>query len=134
MPSFYSDNITIAAKTPTAHAKLFQIAFQKRDGSVMVTFPYYRDAHGLLCHATLKSGTQYPNQLDLTDSGQFTSSTVLINAAPPMEVDTAAGTLRQAPRDEPRETEGHGCDEVRYVALHRGQSRAVGNLWVWQAL
>ncbi len=76
MPSFCSDNITIAAKTLAAHAKLFQIAFQKRDGSVMVTFPYYRDAHGLLCHAILKAGTQYPNQLDLTDSGQFTSHKV----------------------------------------------------------
>ena len=76
MPSFKSEKITVAVATDAHRCKLFQVGFQRRDGSLFISFPYYRDAHGLLCHATLQAGKQYPGQLDLTEGGKFTSHKV----------------------------------------------------------
>lgn len=75
--SFSSELITVAVSTATHHCKVFQIGFQKRDGSLFVSFPYYRNAFGLLCHATLRAGDVYPRDLNLTGSGgKFTSHKV----------------------------------------------------------
>jgi hypothetical protein len=75
--SFNSELITVAVSTVTHHSKVFQIGFQKRDGSLFVSFPYYRNAFGLLCHATLRAGDTYPRDLSLTQSGgKFTSHKV----------------------------------------------------------
>jgi hypothetical protein len=76
MPAFNSEKITIAIATEANICKLFQLGFQKRDGSLFISFPYYRDAHGLLCLATLQAGKQYPDKLDLTEGGKFTSHKV----------------------------------------------------------
>ena len=76
MPSFASERITIAVVTAEHHSKVFQLGFQRKDGSLSVSFPYYRDAYGLLCHATLKAGTPSQTQLNLTEGGKFTTNKV----------------------------------------------------------
>jgi hypothetical protein len=76
VPSFNSEKIAFAIRTASHHCKVFQIRFSKRDGSLFVSFPYHLDCPGILCHATLRAGKKYPGQLDLTESGKFTSHKV----------------------------------------------------------
>jgi hypothetical protein len=76
MPSINSQVVTVTVTSELGHFKVFKVVFQRNDGSLSVAFPYYRDAQGLLCHARVKAGTQYPNKLDLTESGTFTSHRV----------------------------------------------------------
>lgn len=76
MPSFSSERITIAVVTAEHHCKVFQLSFHKRDGSLFVSFPYFRDAHGVLCHATLRGGISHPVNVDLTEGGKCTSHRV----------------------------------------------------------
>ena len=47
---------------------------------------------------------------------------------------TAARTLRKAASDGAPETQAHGCDRPRDMALHRGETRAGGSLRIGQAL
>ncbi|MGO9903046.1 MAG: hypothetical protein ACLP0J_25940 [Solirubrobacteraceae bacterium] len=53
--------------------KVAQIVFQKRDGSVFVTFPYYAHGTGLVSHARLDA---HSSQLDLKPGGKVTSHLV----------------------------------------------------------
>lgn len=76
MPSFSSENLAIAVVTSSAHRKIFQIAFQRRNGTLFVAFPYFRDAPGILSMATLKANQSFPANVDLKDGGKFTSHRV----------------------------------------------------------
>lgn len=65
--------------------------------------------------------------------GVIPNSTVLIILSSAY-VRAAAGTLRQAPGDQAAQTEGHGCDGIGDVSLHRYESRAGGRRGVRQVL
>lgn len=81
-PVLRSKRFTIGVKIGQNVHKIFQIHFQKRDGTIIIDFPYYKKCPGLLCYATLKVGTQYPTSIDFTQGGKVTSQLVKFSYHP----------------------------------------------------
>jgi hypothetical protein len=54
----------IGIRTPSSSRKLFQIVFSK-DGSLFVTFPYYRSGFGRLGLVTLSPNLNYPRDITI---------------------------------------------------------------------
>src|SRR5439155_17026711 len=65
--------VVIAVETPSGTFKLFQIVC-RRDGSIFVPFPYYKNSSAQLIEGTLIGGQQYPS--DLNVSGPLTTHRV----------------------------------------------------------
>jgi hypothetical protein len=76
IPAFVSERFVITIETASDRRKVFQILFRKTDGSLFVSFPYYKHTRGLLSLATLKANTPYPTSLSLVEGGKVTSHKV----------------------------------------------------------
>lgn len=76
IPAFVSERFVVAIETPDDRRKVFQVLFGKKDGSLFVSFPYYKDAAGFLTLATLKAKTEYPTSISLLDGGKVTGHKV----------------------------------------------------------
>ena len=50
--------------------------FQKKDGSLYVAFPYYKESTGLLTLATLSANKEYPTHIPLLNGGKVTGHKV----------------------------------------------------------
>ncbi|MBM3156464.1 MAG: hypothetical protein FJ004_04180 [Chloroflexi bacterium] len=74
--AFISERFVITVETVQERRKLFQILFQRTDGSLFVAFPYYAKTRGLLTLATLRAKTKYPASLSLIDGGKVTGHRV----------------------------------------------------------
>jgi hypothetical protein len=73
VPCLRSERFVICAESRGIRYKLVQNAFQRRDGSVLLSFPYYEHTTGLVSLATLQPRTSV---LDLTPGGKITSHLV----------------------------------------------------------
>ena len=76
IPAFASERFIITVETTEDRRKIFQILFRRKDGSLFVSFPYYKDTTGLLTLATLRAKTEYPASLSLIDGGKVTGHKV----------------------------------------------------------
>lgn len=76
IPAFASERFVITIETTDGRNKLFQILFQKKNGSLFVSFPYYKDTTGFLTLATLRAKAEYPSSLSLIDGGKVTGHKV----------------------------------------------------------
>jgi hypothetical protein len=74
--AFSSEKLVITVETPSTRRKIFQILFGKKDGSLFLSFPYYKHSDGFLTLATMRKGQQYPTSLSLVDGGKVTSHKV----------------------------------------------------------
>jgi len=63
----------VAAKTNHGRRKLFQIVCSAKDGSIFITFPYYREGGGIMGEAQVSRTLTYPASLTVGDS--FSAST-----------------------------------------------------------
>jgi len=73
LPCFRAEKFVCCAVVLGIHYKLIQLIFQRRDGSVLVSFPYYEHSTGLVSMATLPA---HGSQLDLRPGGKITSHLV----------------------------------------------------------
>ncbi|MBI3166525.1 MAG: hypothetical protein HYZ24_17705 [Chloroflexi bacterium] len=56
--------------------KIFQIFFNKKDGSLHLGFPYFSHKEGILSEAKISGGTTFPNELSLIPGGKATKHQV----------------------------------------------------------
>lgn len=76
LPAFVSERFVITVEVGDDRRKLFQLLFGKKDGSLFVSFPYYKETVGLLTLATLRARQSYPTSISLTNSGKVTGHRV----------------------------------------------------------
>ena len=76
IPAFLSDRFVFTIETVGDRRKVFQILFGKRDGSLFVSFPYYRYPTGLLSVLSLKARQTFPASISLVEQGKVTSHRV----------------------------------------------------------
>lgn len=76
IPAFVSERFVITIEAGGVRKKLFQIMFQKKDGSLFLAFPYYKDTTGILTLATLNADSTYPTHLPLKVGGKVTGHKV----------------------------------------------------------
>ena len=111
IPAFASERFVITVETGQDRRKLFQIMFRKSDGSLFLSFPYYKDVAGLLTLATLRARAQYPASLSLLDGGKVTGHKVKYSHHPDGHVHFSQdGKIRTAIRKRSiplLEAEGH---------------------------
>jgi len=74
MPPFHSEQFVVALDVPHCR-KVFQICFSRKDGSVLVNFPYFRHTIGLASVATIPAGEGTQN-VSLEPAGKITSHLV----------------------------------------------------------
>ena len=74
--AFRSERIVLTiGRKATERRKVLQVVFGK-DGSLFVTFPYFRHRIGLLSSATIKGTGRPESQIDLTMGGKIASNDV----------------------------------------------------------
>jgi hypothetical protein len=73
--AFRSKQSVVTVQTEAARHKVFQVLFG-RDGSLFVTFPYFRHRTGILAAATIPAGGQNTSNVDLKDAGKIASHLV----------------------------------------------------------
>jgi hypothetical protein len=56
--------------------KIFQVLFNKKDGSLHISFPYFIHKEGLLSEATIPAKTTFPTDLSLLPGGKVTTHRV----------------------------------------------------------
>lgn len=61
--AYFAYKYVIAARTQTGRYKIFQIVLSEKDGSIYVTFPYFRSGGGTLGEVFLNSSITYPTNL-----------------------------------------------------------------------
>lgn len=66
----------VVVSTALAHYKLCQIVFAKNDGSVFVTFPYFKRSQGIVSRIEIPAGSKPPFTFDLAEYGRTTSHLV----------------------------------------------------------
>ncbi len=66
----------VVVSTSLSHYKLCQIVFSKNDGSVFVTFPYFKRTEGIVSRVVIPAGLKPPYTLNLTEHGRTTSHLV----------------------------------------------------------
>jgi len=75
MACFKGEKFTITISTPLGRHKIIKIIFNKKDGSIHLSFPYFRDSKGLLSIGTLPQG-ETTAQIKLEKRGKITSHLV----------------------------------------------------------
>jgi len=70
-----SDRVVIGLKLGDIRRKAFQVSFGK-DGSLYVSFPYYRHRDGVLAAAILKADGKQSTQVNMEEGGKVTSHRV----------------------------------------------------------
>ena len=65
--AYLAERYVIAVRTTTGSHKLFQIVPAKSDGSLFVTFPYYRHGGGQMGEVRLDANKSYPSSLTVGD-------------------------------------------------------------------
>jgi hypothetical protein len=70
-----SDRVVCAVKSGDLRVKAFQVFFGE-DGSLFVTFPYFRHRVGLLSTSVIPANGQRQSQINLEDGGEVTSHLV----------------------------------------------------------
>lgn len=73
--AFASKKIVLTIQVGTVRYKAFQVVFPP-DGSLFVTFPYFRHRTGILAAATIPANGQTSSQVDLQLGGQIASHDV----------------------------------------------------------
>jgi hypothetical protein len=69
----FADRYIIAVRTATSIRKLFQIICGKNDGTLFITFPYYRKGCGRLGVVELDPSLTYPTNITVGDNFPVTS-------------------------------------------------------------
>jgi hypothetical protein len=87
VPCFRSERFVCCTAVAGGWFKLAQLIFQRRDGSIYLTFPYFEHQVGLVSVATMLPGS---DQLNLKPRGKVTSHVV------------STPTIRTARRISPR--------------------------------
>ncbi len=72
----------VCVSTSLAHYKLCQIVFSRRDGSLFVTFPYFKRSEGIVSRVTIPPGSKPPYTMNLTEHGRTTSHLVKFSHHP----------------------------------------------------
>jgi hypothetical protein len=73
--AFRSKRVVCVIRTPEFRFKAFQIAFSK-DGSLLVTFPYFRHRTGILSASAIPANETRQSQVNLEQGGKVTSHDV----------------------------------------------------------
>ena len=73
--AFTSKKIVLTIQVGTVRYKVFQVVFPT-DGSLFVTFPYFRHRTGILAAATIPANGQTSSQVDLQVGGKIASHDV----------------------------------------------------------
>lgn len=75
IPCFKAEKFTITISTPTERYKILKLIFNRRDGSIFLSFPYFRDSKGIVSIGTVPRGA---NSIDvnLQNKGKVTSHLV----------------------------------------------------------
>jgi hypothetical protein len=71
-----SERYIIAVQTASHRSKVFQIMFQKKDGSLFINFPYYEHNEGIVSLITWSPNNPPPVDLSLELGGKITSHLV----------------------------------------------------------
>ena len=66
----------VIVSTSLAHYKLCQIVFSRSDGSVFVTFPYFKRREGIVSRVEIPAGAKPPQTMNLAEHGRTTSHLV----------------------------------------------------------
>lgn len=111
LPAFISERFVITVETGDDRRKVFQVLFQKSDGSLFVSFRYFKDVAGLLTLVTLNARTKYPTSVSLLDGGKVTGHKVKYSHHPDGRVhfsqDGKVRTVIQKKSIPLSEAEGH---------------------------
>ncbi len=71
-----AERAVVVVSTTLATYKLCQIVFGKADGSVFVTFPYFKRTEGIVSRIEIPAGAKPPFTFDLAEYGRTTSHLV----------------------------------------------------------
>lgn len=71
-----AEKFVISGSCNDVRCQLFQIVFQKKDGSFFINFPYQPDDSSFLSKITLKAGLNYPNNINVKKGGKVTINKV----------------------------------------------------------
>ncbi|HAU1639569.1 TPA: hypothetical protein JBJ29_14690 [Legionella pneumophila] len=82
MKAYESNSYTITVKSGSEHKKIFKLIFDKRDGSILIPFPYLDITEGILAKVRLNANMTYPTKIDLAETGKVTSHIVKYNHHP----------------------------------------------------
>jgi hypothetical protein len=67
LKAYLAERYVIAVRTTSGSRKLFQIVPSKNDGSLYITFPYYRHGGGQMGEVQLAANKAYPSALTVGD-------------------------------------------------------------------
>ena len=73
---FRSERYIVAVETASSRCKMFQVMFQKKDGSLFVNFPYFKHGEGIVSLVTWTPENPPPANLSLEPGGKITSHRV----------------------------------------------------------
>lgn len=77
-----SEKFIISASCNNNRFQLFQLCFQKSDGSIFIHFPYQPDDSTFLCKVTLKANIAYPKDINFKNNGRVTKHKVKFSHHP----------------------------------------------------
>lgn len=66
----------VSVSSRAGRRKIFQVKFSDRDGSIFVSFPYFKNSRGLLSIVTSPAGAVGEHQIDMKHQGKCTSHLV----------------------------------------------------------
>jgi hypothetical protein len=72
---FQSNRFVFAVETPSDHRKVFQVFFNKKDGTLNVNFPYFKFTEGIAAVASFPPFLDQAN-INLENTGKITSKKV----------------------------------------------------------
>lgn len=76
-PVFFSaERIVVSVESQSKLYKVMQIHFGKKDGSLYVSFPYYKHRDGLVSLVTCPANVQYPTDVEMNPGGKATTHLV----------------------------------------------------------
>ena len=76
LKTIQSERVIVTTKIGANTYKLFQIIFSKKDGSIFINFPYYKNTKGLISKVNFPGNTKIPADLSLVPGGKVTSHMV----------------------------------------------------------
>jgi len=77
-----SPRFTVAIIIGDSYNKIFQIHYTKRDGTIIIDFPYYKKGPGLLAHSFIPANMSHLPSIDLTEGGKVTNKRVKFSYHP----------------------------------------------------
>jgi len=76
LPCIRAEQFVITVITPVGRYKIIQIIFYKKDGSIFINFPYFKNSQGIVSLVTFPKDSTQPGNVSLEPGGRVTSHLV----------------------------------------------------------